>query len=111
MKAAGQLNYGNWVPVKIVYIFLVTFCITCIITVLVNAFVIKIIFACISVILGLFLVYMGYAYWLIGKNNGELLLYVANYLQEDLKKSIINNTEEWKIRYKKYDLTLNDEKK
>ena len=85
MKDVDKLNYGNWVPVKMVYIFLISFCIACLIAVLVNAFAIKIIFVCISVISGLFLVYMGYAYWLFGKNDGELQKRLCNSLLDKLE--------------------------
>ena len=70
MKTNNKPNYGNWVPVKMVYAFLIFFCIACIVVVVVITFGIRMVFICISVILGLFLVYMAYAYWLIGKNNG-----------------------------------------
>ena len=43
-----------------------------------------------------------------GRNTKELLLYLADYLPEDIKKDIKANAALWKIRFNPYDWSLNE---
>ena len=85
MKNVNRPNYGNWVPIRMVLLFLLIFCISCAVAVLINAGIIRVAFIVISVIFGVLLVYMGYAYWLFGKNDGELQKRVCNSVLDKLE--------------------------
>jgi hypothetical protein len=43
-----------------------------------------------------------------GKNDEEVLLYVAGFLPEDLAAGIRDNSQKWKIKYTQYDWSLNE---
>jgi hypothetical protein len=45
-----------------------------------------------------------------GKNEAELLVYIAYYLPADVAEAIRRNPAAWKVKYNAYDLTLNDAK-
>ena len=45
-----------------------------------------------------------------GDSDENLLLFTAEYLPENLRSDIIENVDDWKVKFKKYDLTLNDKK-
>jgi len=45
-----------------------------------------------------------------GKDEGEVLLFIASYLPADLASRIRQNLPAWKIKYNRYDLSLNDAK-
>lgn len=46
-----------------------------------------------------------------GNNDAELLAFIAKYLSGELRSSLTTDPNSWKIKYNKYDLTLNDAKK
>ncbi|MBZ0167754.1 MAG: DUF547 domain-containing protein, partial [Candidatus Omnitrophica bacterium] len=46
-----------------------------------------------------------------GNNDAELLAFIAKYVPGDLSRSLTKDADSWKIKYNKYDLTLNDAKK
>jgi len=84
MKNIDSPNYGNWVPRKMIMVFLVLFCISCILSILINIGIVRGILIAVSVIFGALSVYMGYAYWLFGKNDGGLQKQLCNELLERL---------------------------
>lgn len=43
-----------------------------------------------------------------GKNDEEVLLYLSNFLSDEIKKDIIKNSGSWTISYKNYDWSLNE---
>ena len=43
-----------------------------------------------------------------GRNEEELLLYATKYLPDELVLAIKNDPAGWKVKYKSYDLKLND---
>ena len=43
-----------------------------------------------------------------GRNDKEILMYVAQFLPDNIKTDITKNTNEWKISYKNYDWNLNE---
>ena len=85
MKNINRPNYGNWVPIKMVLLFLLIFCIFCALAVLINTSITRMAFIVISVIFGVLFVYMGYAYWLFGKNDSELQKKLCNSLLDKLE--------------------------
>jgi hypothetical protein len=72
MRNTEKQAYGNWIPLKIDLTFLVIFLISCILSALMDSAIIKVSLLIISVCSGLFLLFMGYAYWLLWKNDGGL---------------------------------------
>lgn len=80
MTDANNPKYGNWVPTRMVIIFLAVLCISCVLSVLINISVLRVFFICIAVVSGLFFIYMSYAYWLLYKNNGEIQRNLCNNL-------------------------------
>ena len=80
MKKVDRPNYGNWVPVKMIVVFLLIFCIAVVLSILINIGIVRGIIIVISVIFGALLLYMGYAYWLLWKNDGELPKQLCNTL-------------------------------
>lgn len=45
-----------------------------------------------------------------GRNQAEVLLFIAKYLPTDLAQDIRQDPSAWKVKYNAYDLTLNDRK-
>jgi len=87
MSKSGNGNrpkYGNWVPAKMIVIFLILFCISCVLPIVINVGFVGGIFITVSVISGALFIYMGYAYWLIGKNDGGLQKQLCNALLDKL---------------------------
>lgn len=84
MQNADKPNYGNWIPRKIIIVFLLIFCIFCALSVVINIGIFRIALIVISVFSGVFFIYMGYAYWLFGKGNGELQGRLCNTLLDKL---------------------------
>ena len=84
-KNSNQSKYGNWVPTKMIVIFLILFFISCVLSILINIGFIRIILIVISVISGALFVYMCCAYWLLGKNGGELQKELSNTLLDRLE--------------------------
>ena len=84
-KNVNGPRYGNWVPAKMIVIFLILFCISCLLSIVINIGLVRIIFIVISVILGVLFIYMWYAYWLLGKNRGELQKRLSNTLLDRLE--------------------------
>jgi len=77
-------NYGNWVPWKMILVFLILFFVFCVLSILINLGIVRGILIALSVIFGALSVYMGYAYWLFGKNDGRLQKQLCNVLLERL---------------------------
>ena len=84
MQNVDRLNYGNWVPRKMIVVFLLIFCISCVLSILINVGVARSILIAISVITGVLFIYMAYAYWLLGKNDGGLQKQICNTLLDRL---------------------------
>ena len=84
MQNVNRLNYGNWVPRKMIVVFLLIFCVCCALSVVINIGIVRGILIAVSVIFGTLSVYMGYAYWLFGKNDGGLQKQICNALLERL---------------------------
>ena len=84
MKNVDRPNYGNWVPRKMIVVFLLIFCISCVLSILINVGVARSILIAISVITGVLFIYMAYAYWLLGKNDGGLQKQICNTLLDRL---------------------------
>lgn len=84
MKNVDKPNYGNWIPGRMIMVFLIMFCIFCVLSVLINTSIIRGILIAVSVIFGALLVYMTYAYWLFGKNDGGLQKQLCNTLLDRL---------------------------
>ena len=85
MQNVNRLNYGNWVPRKMIVVFLCIFCISCILSILINIGIVRVILIVISVFFGALFIYMGYAYWLLGKNNGGLQKHLCDTLLDRLE--------------------------
>lgn len=45
---------------------------------------------------------------LFGQNDREILLYIHNYLPQEIREDIKKNVEKWRIQFNKYDLSLDD---
>ena len=84
MKSIDKPNYGNWVPRRMIMVLLILFCIFCVLFILINVGIIRGILIAVSVIFGALLVYMVYAHWLFGKNDGELQKQLSNALLDRL---------------------------
>ena len=84
-KNGNHPKYGNWVPAKMVLIFLILFCISCALSIVIDIGFVRVIFIVISVIFGALFIYMWYAYWLLGKNGGELQKQLSNTLLDRLE--------------------------
>ena len=80
MQNVNRLNYGNWVPRKMIVVFLLIFCVCCALSVVINIGIVRGILIAVSVIFGALFVYMSYAYWLLGKNGGGLQKELCNAL-------------------------------
>ena len=80
MQNVNRLNYGNWVPRKMIVVFLLIFCVCCALSAVINIGILRGIFVTVSVIFGALFIYMGYAYWLLGKDNGGLQKQLCNVL-------------------------------
>jgi ubiquinone/menaquinone biosynthesis C-methylase UbiE len=85
MKTSDKVNYGNWVPRRMVITFLAVFCISCALSVSINAGIPRGILIGIAALSGAFSAYMLYAYWLIGRNDGELQRQLCNTLVDKLQ--------------------------
>ena len=85
MQNVNRLNYGNWVPRKIIVVFLLIFCVCCALSVVINIGIVRGILIAVSVIFGALFVYMSYAYWLLGKENGGLQKQLCNTLIDRLE--------------------------
>ena len=85
MPNVNRPNYGNWVPRKMVAVFLLIFCIFCALSIVINIGFVRIILIVISVIFGTLFLYMGYAYWLLGKDDGGLQKQLCNILLDKLE--------------------------
>jgi ubiquinone/menaquinone biosynthesis C-methylase UbiE len=85
MKNVNKPNYGNWVPGKMIIVFLLVFFIFFVLSILINSGVAKSVFIIISVISGSLSIYMGYAYWLLGKGSGKLQKKLCNSLLDILE--------------------------
>jgi len=77
-------NYGNWIPRKMILVLLILFCISCVLSILINLGIIRGILIAVSVIFGALSVYMIYSYWLFGKNDGGLQKQLCNALLDRL---------------------------
>jgi ubiquinone/menaquinone biosynthesis C-methylase UbiE len=84
VQNVNRLNYGNWVPRKMIGIFLLIFCVCCALSIVINISILKGIFITASVISGALFIYMGYAYWLFGKSDGGLQKGLCNALLDKL---------------------------
>jgi len=80
----NKLNYGNWVPRRMIVVFLLIFCVCFVLSVLINIGIVRGIFITVSVISGALFIYMWYAYWLLGKNDGGLQKELCNALLDKL---------------------------
>ncbi len=78
-------DYGNWVHRNMIIVFLILFCVCCIVSVFINNGIVRGILIAISVISGAFVIYMGYAYWLFGKSDGELQKRLCTTLLDKLE--------------------------
>jgi len=83
-KNGNRPKYGNWVPAKMIVIFLSLFCISCVLSILIDLGIVRGILIAVSVIFGALFVYMSYAYWLFGKNDGGLQKQLCYALLERL---------------------------
>lgn len=45
-----------------------------------------------------------------GKSDKDILMYISNFLPDDVRNDIKQNINEWTISYKKYDWNLNEKK-
>jgi ubiquinone/menaquinone biosynthesis C-methylase UbiE len=84
VKNIDKPNYGNWVPRRMVMVLLILFCIFCALSILINIGIIRGILIAVSVVFGALSVYMIYAYWLFGRNDGELQKQLCNALLDRL---------------------------
>jgi len=84
VKNIDKPNYGNWVPRRMIMVLLILFCIFCVLSILINIGIIRGILIAVSVIFGALLVYMVYAYWLFGKDDGGLQKQLCNALLDRL---------------------------
>ena len=84
MKNVDRPNYGNWVPRKMIVVLLILFCISCALSILIDLGIVRGILIAVSVIFGALFVYMSYAYWLFGKNDGDLQKQLCNTLLDRL---------------------------
>lgn len=84
MKNVDKPIYGNWVPRRMLLVLLILFCVFCVLSVLINTGIIRGILIAVSVVFGALSVYMIYAYWLFGRNNGELQKQLCNALLDRL---------------------------
>jgi ubiquinone/menaquinone biosynthesis C-methylase UbiE len=85
MQNVKRLNYGNWVPRKMIVVFLSTFCVCCALAVVINIGILRGILITVSVISGALFIYIGYAYWLLGKDSGGLQKELCNALLDKLE--------------------------
>lgn len=85
MKNGNRPKYGNWVPAKMIVIFLTVFCISCILSILIDISIVRGILIAVSVLFGSLFIYMWYAYWLLGKNDGGLQKQLCNVLLDRLR--------------------------
>ena len=85
MQNVNRLNYGNWVPRRMIVVFLLIFCVFCALSIVINIDILRGIFVTVSVISGALFIYMGYAYWLLGKDNGGLQKQLCNVLLDKLE--------------------------
>jgi SAM-dependent methyltransferase len=84
VKDINKPNYGNWVPRRMIMVLLILFCIFCVLSILINIGIIRAILIAVSAVFGALSVYMIYAYWLFGRNNGELQEQLCNALLDRL---------------------------
>jgi ubiquinone/menaquinone biosynthesis C-methylase UbiE len=80
VQNVNRLNYGNWIPGKMVVVFLSIFCVCCVLSVVIDNGILRGIFITVSVISGALSAYIWYAYWLFGKKDGELQKQLSNTL-------------------------------
>lgn len=85
MNNVNKPNYGNWVPRKMIIVFLLIFLIFFVLSILVNTGITRSILIIISVVSGALSIYMGYAYWLLGKDSGKLQKQLCNSLLDRLE--------------------------
>jgi ubiquinone/menaquinone biosynthesis C-methylase UbiE len=84
VKNVNKPNYSNWVPRRMIMVLLILFCIFCALSILINIGIIRGILIAVSVVFGALSVYMIYAYWLFGENDGELQKQLCNALLDRL---------------------------
>jgi ubiquinone/menaquinone biosynthesis C-methylase UbiE len=68
-----------------IVVFLLIFCISCALSIVINIGFVRVILIVISVISGTLFIYTGYAYWLLWKNNGGLQKQLCNTLLDSLE--------------------------
>jgi len=84
VKNVDSPNYGNWVPGKMILVLLIIFCISCVLSILINLVIIRGILIAVSVTFGALSVYMIYSHWLFGENDGGLQKQLCNALLDRL---------------------------
>jgi ubiquinone/menaquinone biosynthesis C-methylase UbiE len=85
VKKADRLNYGNWIPRKMIVAFLLVFCVCCALSAVINIGIVRGVLITISVISAALSIYMAYAYWLLGKNDGLLQKQLCNILLDKIE--------------------------
>lgn len=84
MAKREKPDYGNWVPMKMIVVSLVIFVITCVLSVVIGIMGVRIALIMIAALSGIFAGYIGYAYWLLKKNDGEIQKKICNTLVEKI---------------------------
>lgn len=84
VKNQKKLNYGNWIPIKIILIPFILSVILSAILLLINSFYIKVIISAVIVILFIFFLYNLCAFWLLGKKSGKIQRQFYNALLDKL---------------------------
>jgi len=85
VKNGNRPKYSNWIPAKMIVIFLALFCISCALAILINIGIVRGILIAASVLFGALFVYMSYAYWLLGRNEEVLQKRLCNALLDRLQ--------------------------
>jgi ubiquinone/menaquinone biosynthesis C-methylase UbiE len=84
VTTADRPNYGNWVPRRIIMVLTILFFVSWILSVVIDIGIARGILAAVAVTSGALSVYMVYAHWLFGKNDGELQKQLCSALLERL---------------------------
>ncbi|MFC1982410.1 hypothetical protein ACFLV5_01280 [Chloroflexota bacterium] len=58
MKNGNRLKYGNWIPTKMLVIFLTLFCISCVSSILIDIGILRGILIAVSLLFGALFIYM-----------------------------------------------------
>ncbi|MFC2011599.1 class I SAM-dependent methyltransferase [Chloroflexota bacterium] len=85
MARIDKPDYGNWVPRKVIVAPFLLFCVSCVLAVVIDIGVIRVILIISSVVFGVFFIYMGYAYWRLWINDGELQKQFCDALLKQLE--------------------------